>query len=94
MDPRFWIVCYDVRDDRRLRRVARVMEGYGRRVQKSVFECWLGESEIGKLQKEISDEIDPARDSVRYYSACADCIAVSSGSAGTEIEPLKRYYVV
>ena len=41
MEQRFWLACYDIRDDKRLRRVAAVMERYGTRAQKSVFECWI-----------------------------------------------------
>ena len=44
-----WIVLYDIRNPRRLRRVARLMEGYGQRVQHSVFECDLGEAELNRL---------------------------------------------
>lgn len=38
----FVLVAYDIRDDERLRRVAKVMESYGHRVQRSIFECEVG----------------------------------------------------
>ena len=34
----FYLICYDVVNDRRRNRVSRLLEGYGLRVQKSVFE--------------------------------------------------------
>jgi CRISPR-associated endonuclease Cas2 len=34
---KWWLVCYDVRDPERLRRAAKHMEGYGERMQYSVF---------------------------------------------------------
>jgi CRISPR-associated endonuclease Cas2 len=37
----FYLVCYDVVLDRRRNKVAHILEGYGLRVQKSVFECVL-----------------------------------------------------
>ena len=36
-----YLVCYDIANPRRLAQVARVMEGFGERVQESVFECRL-----------------------------------------------------
>ena len=37
----WWLICYDVRDPKRLRKTAKHMEGYGERMQYSVFRCWL-----------------------------------------------------
>jgi CRISPR-associated protein Cas2 len=35
------LVTYDISDNKRRTKLATFLEGYGRRVQKSVFECWL-----------------------------------------------------
>ena len=40
-DAKWWLVCYDVHDPDRLRKCAKHMEGYGHRVQYSVFRCWM-----------------------------------------------------
>lgn len=66
------LVTYDVRTTdadgpRPLRRVARVCEDYGQRVQYSVFECQVGEVEFAKLRQRLLDEVDPTRDSLRIY---------------------------
>jgi CRISPR-associated protein Cas2 len=66
------LVSYDVstRDDagkRRLRRVARLCENYGQRVQNSVFECLVDPSQWAVLRAGLSKEADPAQDSLRYY---------------------------
>src|SRR5262249_25938031 len=42
----WWLVCYDVRDPDRLRKTAKHLEGYGERVQYSVFRCWLTRLEM------------------------------------------------
>jgi len=39
MARRRYLVAYDIRDDRRLRSIAGCMEGYGTRIQYSVFVC-------------------------------------------------------
>ena len=45
MARRRYLVAYDIREDRRLRNVATCMEGYGDRIQYSVFVCDLSEEE-------------------------------------------------
>lgn len=66
------IVCYDVATDtragrRRLRRVARVCEGVGQRVQKSVFECKVDIAQFEELERSLLAEIDPNEDCLRFY---------------------------
>lgn len=54
MSARGWhLICYDVRDEARLRKVARLLEGYGERVQKSVFRCRLSPREGQRLRWEL-----------------------------------------
>ena len=68
-----WIlIAYDITTDdkagrRRLRRVAKVCERYGRRVQKSLFECQGDDKTLQKLRFELLDEIDEKYDSLRIY---------------------------
>lgn len=66
------LVCYDVNTEtkagrRRLRRVARVCESTGQRVQKSVFECQLDVAKFEELERRLLAEIDPAADCLRIY---------------------------
>ncbi len=69
----FLVVSYDVVDDRRRLKVAKVLTGYGRRVQKSVFECDLDERRSLKMKQEVDRLIDHQEDSVRYYVLCPRC---------------------
>ena len=66
------IVCYDVNTEtkagrRRLRRVAKVCEGTGQRVQKSVFECKVDLMQMEELERRLLAEIDPDEDCLRLY---------------------------
>jgi len=66
------LVTYDVSTaekpgKRRLRRVARVCEDYGVRVQKSVFECQVGQKEWVQLRACLLKEIKAEEDSLRFY---------------------------
>lgn len=66
------IVTYDVSTEtaagrRRLRRVAKICEGVGQRVQKSVFECRVNAMQYEELERRLVDEIDEEEDSLRFY---------------------------
>lgn len=66
------LVTYDVSTVekaglRRLRRVARACEDYGTRVQKSVFECQVGQKEWVNLRARLLREIQEDEDSLRFY---------------------------
>jgi len=65
------LVTYDVRTDdevgrRRLRRVAKVCENWGQRVQNSVFECLVDAAQWTVLKAALCREIVPAEDSLRF----------------------------
>ena len=66
------VVCYDVSTEtaagrKRLRRVAKVCEGMGQRVQKSVFECRLNLMQYEELERRLLKEIDQSQDNLRLY---------------------------
>ncbi|MFY9378104.1 MAG: CRISPR-associated endonuclease Cas2 [Peptococcia bacterium] len=67
------LITYDVRTSsvggsERLRKVAKVCQNYGQRVQNSVFECNVDATQLTVLRKELCDLIDKERDSLRFYN--------------------------
>lgn len=67
----FYLVCYDIVKDSRRNRAAHLLEGYGMRVQKSVFECVLNEKQLNLLQRKLDRYINAAEDQVRFYPMSA-----------------------
>ena len=67
-----YVIAYDMCNDRRRAKLARLMESYGARVQGSVFEAYLTALEvkeiIGKSKRLIKEE-----DTLRLYFLCEDC---------------------
>jgi len=66
------IVTYDVSTEtqegrRRLRRVAKVCERTGQRVQKSVFECQVDQMQYETLERDLLAEINVQEDNLRFY---------------------------
>ncbi|MDE0475812.1 MAG: CRISPR-associated endonuclease Cas2 [Gammaproteobacteria bacterium] len=66
------LVTYDVATQdaagrRRLRKIARLCQSYGQRVQYSVFECQIDPARWALLRAELIDEMDATQDSLRFY---------------------------
>lgn len=66
------LITYDVNTTtgqgvKRLAKVAKVCTNYGQRVQNSVFECLVDNTQLAIIKKQILDIIDVEKDSVRYY---------------------------
>ena len=66
------LITYDVNTETaagrvRLRKVAKQCVNYGRRVQKSVFECILDNAQCVMLKSLLIDIIDENVDSLRFY---------------------------
>ncbi len=66
------LVTYDVNTEtpaaqKRLRHVAKICENRGQRVQNSVFECLVDPAQWVELRQKLTNTIDPAKDSLRFY---------------------------
>jgi CRISPR-associated protein Cas2 len=66
------LITYDVSTEtaagrKRLRRVAKVCEDYGQRVQNSVFECSLDPALWVQVRAKLLAEVDFSEDSLRFY---------------------------
>ena len=66
------IVSYDVSTEtragrKRLRRIAKICESVGQRVQKSVFECQVNEMQFEDLERRLLAEFDEKEDNLRFY---------------------------
>jgi len=73
MTRQFYLIAYDVPDDRRRGRVARLLETLGERVQYSLFEAWLTPQEAARLKKDLAALLVAGEDSLRMYFLCAAC---------------------
>lgn len=59
---RCYLVCYDIRDARRLRRVHKTMKGYGEHWQFSIFFCVLKEIDRVRMQSALEAEMNLEED--------------------------------
>ena len=74
-DRRQWVVVsYDIPDDKRRTKVMKIVEGYGRRAQYSVFECELRPADLRQLQERLHAVLDDTEDDLRFYPLCNECL--------------------
>jgi CRISPR-associated protein Cas2 len=70
----FYLVAYDITDDQRRTKIAKILEDFGDRVQYSVFEMELDSSDqLDEMQTRLAKVIDTRTDSVRIYLLCQGC---------------------
>ncbi len=62
-----YVVAYDIPCDKRRKKVSDLLEGYGQRVQLSVFECVLTAHKYDELRRRLNKQVKLAEDSVRFY---------------------------
>jgi len=84
MGKKIWyVISYDVRESKRLRKVARHLESYGERMQYSVFRCRLTERDIERLRWELTSMMEKA-DNLLVIGLCSSCGARIAARHGAE----------
>jgi CRISPR-associated protein Cas2 len=69
------VVAYDIRDPKRLRRVAKTCLDFGCRRQLSVFLCRITATDLVRLKSRLEDIIEPKEDQVLFIRLCGACAA-------------------
>lgn len=87
------LVVYDISDDRRRNRLATFLEGYGRRVQESVFECFLSLEEMKRLHERVKRQVKPD-DNVRFYWIPKEAVSRALTLGSLLPEPPPDVYIV
>jgi CRISPR-associated protein Cas2 len=68
-----YVIAYDIVNDKRRKKVSEILEGYGVRVNYSVFEAELSSNELEKIKTELKKIVSKKHDSVRFYHICRNC---------------------
>jgi CRISPR-associated protein Cas2 len=88
-----YIVSYDISNDKLRNRVSDVLEGYGFRVQESVFECQFNPDDLGKVVNRLENLITN-NDNIRIYPLCKDCIKKALEIGKTKLVAGKKGYAI
>jgi len=97
MSEKSWhLIAYDIRDPGRLRRVAKCLEGYGTRIQYSIFRCRLDRAALEKLHWELNQIMDDVDDLLvmPMCTCCASKVARhSTGDQSDWVEPHSTFRI-
>ena len=95
IEERLYIVTYDISNDRRWRRVFKLMHGYGRWLQLSVFQCRLTGRRRAELARRLEEIIHARDDHVLILDlGLADKVDPRVESLGKTFETVKRTAIV
>ncbi|MDX2082090.1 MAG: CRISPR-associated endonuclease Cas2 [Terrimicrobiaceae bacterium] len=83
-----YLVCYDISDDKRLRRVFKTCKNFGNHLQFSVFECDLTPAEKTQMESELQTIISSREDQVLFIR-----LGPSEGRGNRVITALGMPYV-
>jgi CRISPR-associated protein Cas2 len=84
-----YLVSYDISNPKRLRRVARALEGFGVRLQYSVFECALDDMRLAMLKAALQPILNHDEDQVLFVS-----LGPSANDASLIIDAMGTPYTV
>lgn len=86
-----YLVCYDIREPRRWRKVYKTMKGYGDWLQLSVFQCRLSREKVLHLKDHLSDIVDGEEDHVVIIDlGPAENVKLRVEWIGKPFEPIER----
>jgi CRISPR-associated protein Cas2 len=83
-----YIVTYDIADQKRLRKVFKLLKGYGEHLQFSVFRCDLTNMALAKMKAELNEAIHALEDQVLIID-----VGPTEGRGEVVFESLGKAYV-
>lgn len=89
-----YVIAYDIVDDNRRDKLARFLEGWGRRVQKSLFECDLSPEELGEVCERLKELLVIPEDRCHIYRLCGECAPKRLALGGDREPPWAEMVVV
>lgn len=71
-DKRWRLICYDIREDKRYRKVHKLLKGVARPVQYSIFRSRMDDKELERLRWKLASLMDP-EDALLIVDLCPSC---------------------
>ena|SRR5881227_376531 len=70
-----YVIAYDIPEDRRRTKVHKILLGFGKWTQYSLFECFLTRKQLVLLRSKLAEHLLAQEDSVRFYPLCVNCVS-------------------
>jgi len=91
LNRRLYLIAYDISDGKRLNRLRYFLKGYSTGGQKSVYECFLTDSELNYVQRNLKELIDESVDRIHIFSMDARSRTYTLGIAVQPHDPSYFY---
>ena len=90
-----YIVNYDIPSDKKRTKIASILEGYGKRVQYSSFECRISTKQFADLQQKLKGVMNQTEGgNIRIYQLCACCEEKIEVLGNAVAEKWEEVYVI
>jgi CRISPR-associated protein Cas2 len=93
MAKQFFVVSYDISNDKRRLKVMKTLQDYGARVQYSVFECRLESIQLDRLKRLLQPLARENADSIRFYYLGADDVQRIDVIGCGSVTPDRVYFI-
>ena len=91
----WYLICYDIREPKRWRRCFKLLKGYGKSMQYSIFRCRLTKRELERLRWELETAL-AEEDSLLIVGLCPGCSEriIARNTKEEWVEEPPRFHVV
>ncbi|MEJ5284403.1 MAG: CRISPR-associated endonuclease Cas2 [Brevinematia bacterium] len=89
-----YMICYDISDEKRLRKVATTLERYGLRVQKSFFQLETDKKILDKIVKDLLEILNLKEDYLFIYPLCESCTRKAIKQGKGELIRLEAFEIL
>ncbi len=90
----FYLVSYDIPNDKRRTKLSKTLKDFGDRVHYSVFECIMADDLLHDMKNRIKNIINQKEDSVRIYTLCANCEKIVDIIGTGKVTQEKDVYII
>ena len=90
----YYVITYDIPDDRRRNKIAKILLDFGSRVQYSVFEASLTDKLYEKMLKRIGKHLEESEDRLIVYHICQKCLGVKETFGSGQVLENKDVYII
>lgn len=91
--PHHYVICYDTSCNKRRYYIDKVLAGFGERIQLSVYECCLTQSQFTLLRNQLRHVISND-DILNYYPICCHCQVRRHGVAKAQVYDPQHFEIL
>lgn len=90
-----YLVVYDIADNKRINKTAAILLDYGVRVQRSVFEIRLEDTQLPLLKSRLLAVLEPELDGIKIFKLCENCRIRKGGVGAAEhLQKIPQWLIV